>query len=161
MNANAPETAADAPPLTLEERVAALLMLALFLITLANVLTRYFTDISLAFTEELSIFGLVLLAFCGGAAAFVHGHHLAIGFVVERLPRRAAQVTRVLTGLASVTVFAVLAWTGAQMAWDDWQTGIASPGLGAPQWLYSLWLPVLSLLIVARIVHTAWRQRSR
>ena len=27
-----------------------------------------------------------------------------------------------------------------------------SPALGAPQWLYTVWLPVLSLLIVVRLL---------
>jgi TRAP-type transport system small permease protein len=46
------------------------------------------------------------------------------------------------------------------MAWDDFDLEVTSPGLGWPQWVYTVWLPLLSLLVIARIaqgfVHV-WR----
>ena len=42
-------------PLTLEAVVMAAAMAAIGLITLANVVTRYLTNISFAFTEEYSV----------------------------------------------------------------------------------------------------------
>src|SRR4051812_8574521 len=51
-----------------EERIAVAALALLLVITLANVFTRYFTDDSFAWTEELSVFLMVVLALAGAAA---------------------------------------------------------------------------------------------
>jgi TRAP-type C4-dicarboxylate transport system permease small subunit len=37
-----------------------------------------------------------------------------------------------------------------RMVYDDWRFGETSPGIGVPQWWYSIWLPVCSLAIAGR-----------
>lgn len=126
-------------------------MAAIVLITLGNVLARYFTDISFAFTEEVSVFLLVFLTFIGSAKAFLDGNQMAVTYFVDRLswPWRRRWL---LAGLAmSALMLALLAWYGARMAWDDYDLEVTSPGLGWPQWIYTVWLPLLSLLVLARI----------
>ncbi len=63
-----------------ERLLMAVSMGLLCLITMANVLVRYFTDISFAFTEEISIFLMVVMTLVGASHAFVEGpphrHHL-------------------------------------------------------------------------------------
>ena len=50
-------------------------------------------------------------------------------------------------------LFAIIVWYGIKLFLDDWNFDTTSPGIGIPQWIYTLWLPLLSLLIVAlRIV---------
>ena len=39
------------------------------------------------------------------------------------------------------------------MAWDDYRFDVTSPALGIPQWLYTVWLPLVSLIIVVRLLH--------
>jgi len=112
---------------------------ALCLLTLANVLVRYFTDLSFAFTEEISVVLMVFMTLVGASHAFASDHHISILYFVERKPawRRAARK---------------LAWYGVRMTWDDYQFEVTSPSLGVPQWWYSVWLPVLSVLIVVRLI---------
>ena len=55
-------------------------------------------------------------------------------------------------------MFGVLAWQGALMFWDDYETGVTSPGLGLPQWWYTLSVPVLSLLVALRIAQRLFRR---
>ncbi|MCB1778082.1 MAG: TRAP transporter small permease, partial [Candidatus Competibacteraceae bacterium] len=54
-------------------------------------------------------------------------------------------------------LFGLLAVLGARLAWDDFRFEVTSPGLGAPQWLYTIWLPVLALLITVRVLIALWR----
>jgi len=127
-------------------------MALICLITFANVVVRYFTDESFAFTEELSVFLLVVLAFVGASAAFAKNTHIRVTFFVERLPMRAAfwaEVAVVVTGLA---LFALISGYGARLVLDDLRFETTSPGIGVPQWLYSVWLPVLSAVIVLRLL---------
>jgi TRAP-type C4-dicarboxylate transport system permease small subunit len=48
-------------------------------------------------------------------------------------------------------MFAAIAWYGARLTWDEYRFEVLSPGLGVPQWLYTVTLPALSALICLRI----------
>jgi TRAP-type transport system small permease protein len=146
--------------MAIERVVLALIMAALCLITMANVVVRYFTNVSFAFTEELSVWLMVVMTLVGASTAFYRNKHIAILFVVERVgPRLRAQLT--LFGLlASMLMFALLTWYGGRMAWDDYRYDVTSPALGVPQWLYSVWLPVLSVLVIVRIAERIRAQRA-
>ncbi|WP_334158272.1 TRAP transporter small permease [Oryzomicrobium sp.] len=136
----------------IERALMALTMGLLCLITLANVVVRYFTDISFAFTEEISVWLLVVMTLVGASHAFVRHHHIAIAFFVERRGPAARYWTRLLGYGASLLAFAALTGLGARMAWDDYQFEVTSPSLDIPQWLYTVWLPLLSALVVVRLV---------
>jgi TRAP-type C4-dicarboxylate transport system permease small subunit len=144
--------------LSVERAVLAGLMAALCVITMANVIVRYFTNVSFAATEEISISLMVVMTLLGAATAFDRGKHIAITFLLDRsapATRRSADVF----GLAAcILMFILLAWYGGRMAWDDYRYDVTSPALGIPQWVYTVWLPLLSAWIVARLVT---RMRAR
>lgn len=123
----------------------------LCLLTMANVVVRYFTDISFAFTEEISVALLVVMTLVGASHAFATNHHIAISFFVER-KAVLQHFARRLAAVSGLLMFGLLAWYGARMAWDDYRFEVTSPSLGIPQWIYTVWLPLLSLLIVLRLV---------
>ena len=126
-------------------------MALLCVITMANVVVRYFTNFSFAFTEEISVSLLVFMTLIGTAAAFRSGSHISVTLLVDRLPSPARRVAHTFVLGASCVMFGVLAWYGARMAWDDYRYEVTSPALGLPQWIYSVWLPLFSLLIALRL----------
>jgi TRAP-type C4-dicarboxylate transport system permease small subunit len=136
-----------------ERALLAALMAALCLITMANVIVRYFTNASFAFTEEISVSLMVLMTLLGTATAFYRDKHISVLFVFERLSARGRHRLALLGLAASVVMFALLAWYGARMAWDDYRFDVTSPALGIPQWLYTMWLPLLSVFIVGRLLN--------
>jgi TRAP-type C4-dicarboxylate transport system permease small subunit len=139
-------------PVKIEEFFAAAAMALICCITFANVLVRYFTDVSFAFTEEFSIFLMVVLTFFGAAAAFARNSHIRMTFLTERLPPKLARALEYVVLALSALMFAVLAWYGTFLFWDDWQFDTTSPGIGIAQWIYTIWLPVLSAVIFLRIL---------
>jgi len=139
-------------PVKLEEALAAGAMALLCIITMANVVVRYLTNISFAFTEEISVWLMVVMTLVGAAGAFVKGHHISINFLVDRLQPAARRAVQLLGLLASTVMFAALAVFGTRMAYDDFRYEVTSPALDLPQWLYTVWLPVLSLLVVVRLI---------
>ncbi|HOG08778.1 MAG TPA: TRAP transporter small permease [Syntrophales bacterium] len=149
-------------PLKLEEYAAGITIGLLGLITFANVVVRYLTDFSFAFTEEISIFLMVLVALLGGSSVMAKGGHLSILFVVDRLPPGRRRLAFCAAQALSVLMFALLAYYGARMAWDEYRFEVTSPGLGVPTWYYTVWLPVLSLAICGRAAGAAirtWRRK--
>jgi TRAP-type C4-dicarboxylate transport system permease small subunit len=135
-----------------ERHLGAAVMLALCLITLANVLVRYFTDISFAFTEEISVALMVVMTFVASAKAFLDGNQIAVTWFVQFFPRRAQRALAIFSLAASVVMFAIIVWYGGRMAWDDYRFEVTSPGIGAPQWLYTVWLPLLAAAVILRLV---------
>jgi TRAP-type C4-dicarboxylate transport system permease small subunit len=123
----------------------------LCVITMANVLVRYFTDISFAFTEEISISLMVIMTLVGAAHAFNTHHHIAIQFFAERVSVLRRIAPR-LSAICSLLMFALLTFFGARMSWEDYEFEVSSPSLGLPQWWYTIWLPILSALIVLRLI---------
>ena len=154
--------AADGEPrsLRLEDWLTVIVMALLALITFANVIVRYFTSSSFAWTEEISIFLMIVLALVAGSAAVARDRHIRIEFFCDSgsalRRRRLAQ----LGALMVAVLFALIAALSVRVVWDDWRFEETSPGIGVPQWWYSVWLPVLSLLITGRAIGLL-RRRSR
>jgi TRAP-type C4-dicarboxylate transport system permease small subunit len=144
----------DRPRLStaVEEGIAAIALALVCLITFANVLVRYFTSASFAFTEEFSVFLLVVLTLAGASAAFARNRHIRMEFFVARLGPAGRRRVEVLVMLCALALFAVLAFYGTYLFLDDYQYGTTSPGIGVPQWIYTVWLPVFSAVITLRIL---------
>ena len=158
-----PPTANPASPptvkaLALEDWLVVLIMAALALITFANVLLRYFTDTSFAWTEEISIFLMIVLAMVGGSSAVARDQHIRIEFFSgngsAQRRRRLARLGALMTAL----LFTVLAVLSVRLVWDDWRYEETSPGIGVPQWWYSMWLPICSVAIALRALGLFVRQ---
>ncbi|WP_440995493.1 TRAP transporter small permease [Arhodomonas sp. SL1] len=145
-------------PAVIEEGLAAAAMAVICVISLANVVVRYATDASFAFTEEFSVFLLVFMALFGSAVAFVRDEHIRVGFFQQRLPRRLRWASTVISLLATLLVLALIVRYGAALAYDEWRWGTTSPGLGIPNWLYTVWLPLGAVVIALRVIGRFVRQ---
>ena len=148
-------------PLKIEEYLAGIAIGILGIITFANVVVRYLTNFSFAFTEEFSVFLMVLVAFLGGSSVMAKGGHLKITFLVDRLSSGRRRVVGLVANAVTSVMFLLLAIFGARMAWDEYRFEVTSPGLGIPTWVYTMWMPVLALAIFGRAVGAmvrAWRR---
>lgn len=141
-----------------EKILAAVAMAALFLITLANVAARYFTNYSFAFTEEYSVALMVAVGLLGTAIAARADRNIRITWFVDRLPRRLRAMADGAAKAATVGMFLLLAWLGGRMVWDEYRFEVTSPGLGEPQWMYTLVLPALSVVVAVRALF--YKRRS-
>ena len=139
-------------PLQFEEYTAGITIGLLGLITFANVAVRYLTDFSFAFTEEISVFLMVLVALLGGSSVMAKGGHLNIMFVVDRMSPQRKRIVVLAANVLSCLMFLLLAFYGGRMAWDEYRYEVTSPGLGLPTWIYTVWLPILALAIFGRAV---------
>ena len=148
-----PASHAETPRcLRIEDWLTVLAMALLALITFANVLVRYFTNASFAWTEEVSVFLMIVLAMVAGSAAVARNRHIRIEYFADSGPE-ARQRALAKFGAAMVALlFGLLAVLSARVLWDDVQYGETSPGIGVPQWWYTMWLPILSVAIMGRAI---------
>jgi TRAP-type C4-dicarboxylate transport system permease small subunit len=145
-----------------EEAVGAAVMAVICLISFANVVVRYATNASFAFTEEYSVFLLVIMTFVGSSLAFATDRHIRITYFTERLGRRGRRLAETVSLLATTAVFALIVYYGAHFAYGQWELEETSPGLGHPTWIYTVWLPLLAAVILFRTGQRAvriWRTR--
>lgn len=150
------------PDARLERVLATLALLIISLISLANVIVRYATNFSFAFTEEISVFLLVVLTFAGASVALRRNGHIRIGLLERALASGPRRALIVLQWACIVAVLGLIVWFGGVMAVEEYQWESLSPGLGLPQWWYVVWLPVLAALMLVRVTQQAWdRLRGR
>ena len=144
--------------LRIEDWLTVAIMAALALITFANVLVRYFTNSSFAWTEEISVFLMILLALVAGSAAVARDQHIRIEFFSDSgsVARRKA-LARFGSAMVAL-LFAIIAVLSVRVVWDDFRYEETSPGIGVPQWWYSVWLPIVSALITCRAIGLFIRQ---
>ncbi|MCE8017530.1 TRAP transporter small permease [Halomonas sp. MCCC 1A17488] len=149
----------DARP---ERWLGALALAVISLISLGNVVTRYVTGGSLAFTEEFSVFLLVVLTFTGASVALRRNGHIRIGLLERALPTAPRRALILFQGLSCAIVLGLITWYGAKLTWEEYQWESLSPGLGLPQWWYLVWLPLLSATMLVRLAQQLldrWRGR--
>ena len=148
-------------PLKIEDWLTVIVMAALALITFANVLVRYFTDQSFAWTEEFSVFLMIVLALVAGSASVARNRQIRIEYFVDRAsaPRRRALLR--FSALMVCLLFVLIAALSVRMVYDDMRYGETSPGIGVPAWWYSIWLPVLCTAIALRAFGLFRREGGR
>jgi TRAP-type C4-dicarboxylate transport system permease small subunit len=145
------------PRPTPEDWIAALGMAALCVITMMNVVVRYLSDESIAWTEELSVFLLVLTTMAGTAAAALRDNHIRIEFFLASGSASRQRILAVAGTIVTVVFFLALAALTGRMAWDDFHFSEMSSGLGVPRWWYTAWVPALSLVIAVRVIQSLRR----
>ncbi len=145
----------------LEEVLGATLLAAMSCLAFANVVSRYILHLSLAFTEELEVNGLVWLTLFGTAAAFRRGRHLRLLVLQERMPQKVRRLLNLVLSLLAVGLFASLGVLGYRQLCDERFLEITSESLNFPQWVYTLCIPVGCGLIVFRIIQATIRDIMR
>lgn len=154
----APAPAGPQLPLWFERAEEALVVATLaltFLVLLLQVFSRYLFNWPLAWTEELARYLFVWTVFFGASQAMRHAEHIAIGMVVERLPRRAAQAVA-LAMLAMMTGFLlVVIVKGQELAAKV--IDLPSTALEWPMAFVYAPLPLAALVMLARLALEARR----
>jgi len=92
-----------------------------------------------------------------------YGNQIAMEFFVARLGWAWRRRFLLFALAMSALMIALVGWFGARMAWDDYDMEVTSPGLGWPQWIYTAWMPLLCIPVLARIAQGflhVWKKRD-
>jgi TRAP-type C4-dicarboxylate transport system permease small subunit len=125
------------------------LMLAMIFFTTIQVIFRVFLT-ALSWSEEVTCFLLVYASLVGAAVAFKRGSHIAVTFIVQRLPAGSQKALAILVHLLGIVFFVVIAFYGLLlMKTESHQT---SPALMIPMvWVYMIF-PVLGGVIILHLL---------
>jgi len=145
------------PRRAVEEVLAVACMAALTVITLVNVVTRYLTDESFAWTEEISVFLIVVMTLAGAASVAGRDGHIRIEYVYDAGGPTRRRILRGLAGAAMALLFLALAVLFGIVVADEIRWGETSMGLGVPRWWFTATLPFLCLAVAIRAGVAGWR----
>lgn len=138
------------PRTRLESWIGIIALAVICIISLANVLVRYTTNASFAFTEEFSVFLMVVLAFSGAAVAARNNEHIRVTFIEKYLGLKGRRIVYILQWLGSLLVLSLVVWYGGLLTYEEYSWESLSAGLGYPTWIYLIWLPLLACAVIFR-----------
>ena len=142
----------------IEEWLGVACMVVLTLITLGNVLTRYLTDESFAWTEEISVFLIVVMTLAGAASVAGRDGHIRIEFFYDRGSAARRRVLRAARrGRRRCSSSPCSRSCSAITLADEVRWAETSMGLGVPRWWFTAAIPPLCVAIALRAAWAGWR----
>jgi len=135
-------------------RYLVMILLALMVvIVFANVVSRYYLHVSLAWSEEIARFMLVWLVFLGSFLAYIHDEHLGLDILVKLFPPTLRKLVAFFTNI--LVVFALYAVMEGgylmMMANFDWLSAAAEIPQG---YIYAIIPICCGLMILQTILKT-------
>lgn len=142
--------------LRFEEILGSLLLGVMVTIAFVNVVVRYLTSFSFAWTEELTINFFVWITMLGIARAYRTGQHLAMAVFYNLFPLAGKKFCNAISAALCLFFFGALAYTGTLEVIDEWELESISESLGVPVWWYTIATPLFSLLIIFRMLQHSY-----
>ena len=96
--------------------VAVVFLVAMMVLTVADVFLRFFFHAPIQGTVELIQYFMVVAGFLGVAWCAIQGGHLKVDIFVKRLPPRVQAIIDTVTLLMAMTVVPLVAWQGFDQA---------------------------------------------
>lgn len=146
-------------PVLIEELVAVACMAVLVLLTLINVVVRYFSDESFAATEEISIALMVVMTVAGACAAAARDRHVRIEYFYETGSAGRRKRLALLSASVTCVFFLVLGALSARVVWDEYSYQETTMALGLPRWWLTVWVPILCGVLALRAAQVAGKVR--
>ncbi len=136
--------------------IASIILMALMLITTADVAGRYFFNQPLTGVFDLTHFAVLIMVFFGLAYCGFRGGHVAIELLYDRLNRRVAKILDRVINLVGATFFLVIAWRTVVQSIDIKEFKESSQLLLIPfypfYWLVAFGCVVFAIVMLMRIV---------
>ncbi len=125
------------------------MMLAMITVTTMQIICRLFFE-ALIWSEELTTYLLVASSLLGAAIAFKRGSHIAVTFLVHKLPLPLKKATELLVqGIGILFFFVVAYYGGVLMKSEAMQT---TPAMGISMtWIYLMY-PVVGSIVLLHLV---------
>jgi len=134
--------------LNMDLLLAGITLAALVFVTFIGVLMRYFFNAPFVWQEEVQLWCVVWMVFLGAGAAFRSGSHVAIEFVVERLPQTLRKAVGVLGYFVVIFVLTYLSVYGWQLLIQLLRTGKTTNVLHIPYPVIYITFPLGCLLMI-------------
>ncbi|GAB2205212.1 TRAP transporter small permease [Roseibium sp. ROS1] len=138
------ETETDLSALKWIDAPGILVFWVLAVVVFLQFFTRYVLNDSLAWTEEVARYLLILVCFLGAITATRRGAHITLEFLMRMVPPRLAKSLTVLSQTITLGFFASMTWIGIELTQKTRQKMISLPIPKA--WIYTICVVALGLM---------------
>jgi len=111
-------------------------------LTILNVICRSLLGFSLAATEEVAQFCIIVVCFVGLSYAASKGRHIRMTAIYDQLPRRFRKVLMILISASTSAVMFVMAWYAVEYVRTVYSLGGVYPALRVPVFIVYAIAPV-------------------
>jgi len=132
--------------------IAVVFLVAMMLLTVADVFLRYVFSAPIKGSLELTEFCMVVAGFLGLAWCAVKRGHVKVDLIVSHLPPRAQGITDTITMLLAMTVVPLMAWRAFAQARYILVENFVSPSLNIPEFPFYLVVGIGYVLIFFVII---------
>jgi TRAP-type C4-dicarboxylate transport system permease small subunit len=136
----------------LAEGATAVCLAAMTLLVGVQIAGRFLFNYSIFWSDELTRFLLIWVAFLGMSAGVRRGAHPGIDSLVRAVPPRAGRLIVSLAVCCSLIFFAVMTWYGSLLAFRTWAQ--RSPSLGLRMGIPYLAVPAAGALMLLHAIAT-------
>lgn len=134
----------------LEEILGSSLLVALCLVTIFKIVSRYVTRTSASWAEEVATILFMYLVFVGASLALKKRDHFAIDFIVDKMPAALGRLLRLLSAVLVIVFAGLVLYYGGRLVASGWNARTAA--LEMPQAVANLAIPLGGLLMLVRAV---------
>lgn len=117
--------------------------------------TRYVLNDSLAWTEEVARYLLILVCFLGSISATRRGSHIMIEFFIRAAPPKVAKALALLAEFITFGFYGTITWIGIELTQKTRQKMISLPIPKA--WIYTICVIALGLMTIYSAIWL-WRK---
>ena len=134
-----------------EEITGAVLLAVMVTIAFLNVVTRYFFQYSMAFTEELTVYLFIWVILLGTSMAFREGSHMAVTALYSKFNKKIRKPLFLLGYVLSIIFFCALFYFGSMEVWEEFEMNARTEAIDLPIYIFTGAMPVVSIFILIRI----------
>lgn len=126
----------------LEEIMLAVGVIAMAIITIAAVVTRFIFNDALTVTDELNMLFIIVVTFAGLSYAARNGRHIRMSAIYDAMPVMARKMVMIAIAAITSSFMFVLAYYSYSYITEVYESGRILPALGIPAFYIYLWVPV-------------------
>ncbi|MDR1741995.1 MAG: TRAP transporter small permease [Synergistaceae bacterium] len=135
-----------------EEVLGALFLAIMVTVAFVNVITRYVLKVSMAFTEELTLYLFVWITLLGVSLAFREGANMAVSALYNRFGSGIRRGLDIFAALCSVLFFAVFTYFGVLEVREEIAMGVMTEAMEFPVWFFTVSMPLAGIFTIVRIL---------
>lgn len=128
------------------ELLSAILLCFMVVTVFTNIFCRYFLNISIASTEEMSRFAFIWISFIGSALCLKSNEHLSIDIITNLLPKRLKSLVYLFDQLIVLVIAVVFTIGGIVLTMSDMGTRSAATNIRFGY--IDMIVPLVSVLMV-------------
>ncbi|MFQ3621229.1 MAG: TRAP transporter small permease [Spirochaetales bacterium] len=129
-----------------------LMLAGMVIVVFGNVIFRYFLNMALAWSEEVSRFMLIWLAFMGAVIAYIRNEHLGLDILLRVLPPLGARIVAIVADSLVVTALVIMTRGGIAMTADSFASGWVASSLPIPYGYVYMAAPIATGLMLLESV---------